>query len=173
MSLHLISKTSIVAGYESGAVVMYSYVGPEGGVTDARLPSSESDGSTPRGTWKTAWVIKEHNEAGECSLVCCTLRSCSARSSPVSSDGTGGRSRSQLRPVRLRRPSRSQVRSQGDSLASISSMALHRLIPETSQDALPPGIARHQVLKIRQVGNATVSIHHSSRVCAVGGWDGS
>lgn len=57
MSLHLLSPTCLIVGYETGAVALYEYEGPEGGVSDARLPD------VGRGAWKRRWREKVHAEA--------------------------------------------------------------------------------------------------------------
>lgn len=63
MSIHLLTPTRLLAGYESGAVVLYEYEGPDGGVTDSRLPTPPG-----RGKWVVRWKTKIHNEAGEANL---------------------------------------------------------------------------------------------------------
>jgi hypothetical protein len=77
MSLHLLSPTSLLAGYESGNVVLHAYEGPSGGVTDARLaevmPSSAYD-DKERGRWVVRWKAKVHNEAGQLPLLVCPFR---------------------------------------------------------------------------------------------------
>lgn len=67
MAIYLISRTRLLAGYESGHVVLYEYEGSAEGVTDARLPEvGSSDGKSGRGRWVKRWKIKGHHEAGEC-----------------------------------------------------------------------------------------------------------
>lgn len=70
MSLHLVDRTTLIAGYESGHVVLYSYEGPPEGVTDARLPDvGGSSLKTGRGRWVQKWKVKGHTEAGESALL--------------------------------------------------------------------------------------------------------
>lgn len=66
MSIHLISRTRLLVGYESGHVILYVYEGPAEGVTDARLPDlGSSDQKLGRARWVQRWKIKGHHEAGE------------------------------------------------------------------------------------------------------------
>jgi hypothetical protein len=66
MAIHLISQTRLLAGYESGHVILYEYEGPSDGVTDARLPEvGSSDKKSGRGRWIQRWKIKGHHEAGK------------------------------------------------------------------------------------------------------------
>lgn len=65
MAIHLLSRTLVLAGYESGHVVLYAYEGPPDGVTDGRLPEvGSSDKRAGRGRWVQRWKVKGHNEAG-------------------------------------------------------------------------------------------------------------
>lgn len=69
MSLHLIDRATLIAGYESGHVVLYSYEGTLEGVTDGRLPDvGGSSLKTGRGKWVQKWKVKGHTEAGESAL---------------------------------------------------------------------------------------------------------
>lgn len=62
MSIHLLTPTRLVAGFESGHVALYEYEGPLTGTTDSRIPHPA--GAMERGRWITRWKIKVHNEAG-------------------------------------------------------------------------------------------------------------
>ncbi|KAL7409943.1 WD40-repeat-containing domain protein [Mrakia frigida] len=129
MSIHLLSPTRLVVGFESGHVALYDYEGPPNGTTDSRIPHPTGK---ERGRWLTRWKLKVHNEAVMGLAV-----------SP-----------------------------KHDFALSVS--ADHQVVKYDlsyfSTFSAPP---TPEVFKIKQLGNACISINYSGRVCAVGGWDGS
>jgi len=132
MSIHLLSPTRLVAGFESGHVALYDYEGPPGGTTDSRIPHPAGK---ERGRWLTRWKIKVHNEAGSSLVSFLSLRSSELTRLPYScSDGTGRLSQPRLRSLRLSRPSSRQVRSQRSS--SRLSFSRASTLPETRVSVL-------------------------------------
>jgi hypothetical protein len=47
------------------------------------------------------------------------------------------------------------------------------LTSATLQHPLPAGAPQFETYKIKQLGNACIAISASSRICAIGGWDGA